>query len=67
MDKITTFASPLQQNIACIAISPSKKYIAASSMSDKHQIAIYDIEKKELVATGNGPRSVIYALKFNAS
>lgn len=43
MEKITTFSSPLQHNIACIALSQSKKYVAASSMSDKHEIAIYDI------------------------
>lgn len=67
MEKIATFAAPLQQSIACITISPSKKYIAASSMSDKHEIAIYDIENKQLVATGAGPRSVIFTLKFNAS
>ena len=65
MEKITTFSSPLQHNIACIALSQSKKYVAASSMSDKHEIAIYDIESNKLVATGNGPRSVIYTLRFN--
>ena len=36
-------------------------------MSDKHEIAVYDIATGGLVAFGQGPRSVIYALKFNSS
>lgn len=36
MNAIATFSAPLEHNIACVAISPSKKFIAASSMSDKH-------------------------------
>jgi hypothetical protein len=34
-------------------------------MSDKHEIAVYDIQKNALVAFGAGPRSTIFDLKFN--
>lgn len=67
MEKIATFSAPLERSIACVAISPSKKYIAASSMCDTHDIAVYDIEKQKLVASGKGPKSVIYSLKFSES
>ena len=67
MEKVFTISSPLQKSIATIALSPSKKYLAATSMSDKHEIAIYSLETQSLVATGNGPRSVIFALKFTAN
>ena len=63
-EKIFTVSTPLQKSIATVTISPSKKYIAATSMSDKHEIAIYSVESQSLIATGNGPRSVIFALKF---
>lgn len=58
------FAKKLERSINNVAISKSGKYVAATSMSDKHEIAVYDIEKNSLVAFGGGPRSVIYALKF---
>lgn len=48
-----------------MAISSSGKYVAASSQSDNHEIAVYDITTKALVAFGKGPRSVIYQIKFN--
>ena len=35
-------------------------------MSDNHEIAVYDINEKTLVAFGKGPRSVIYQIKFNS-
>jgi len=41
--------------------------VAATSMSDKHEIAVYDIQKNALIAFGNGPRSVVYAIKFNSA
>ena len=47
-----------------MAVSSSGRYVAATSMSDKHELAIYDIQKNSLVAFGNGPRSVVYAIKF---
>lgn len=59
------FKGKLQKSVACIAISPSGRYVAATSMSDNHQIAIYDINDKSLVAFGKGPRSVVYQIKFN--
>lgn len=34
-------------------------------MNDKHEIAVYDIAKNALVAFGQGPTSVIFAIKFN--
>ena len=34
-------------------------------MNDKHQIAVYDIAKNALVSFGQGPKSVIFAIKFN--
>jgi WD40 repeat protein len=64
MEVIVSFSKPLEKSISNVAFSPSGKYIAATSMSDNHEIAIYDVIKKELVATGNGPRSPIFALKF---
>jgi hypothetical protein len=36
-------------------------------MNDNHEIAVYDVAKKCLLATGNGPRSPIFALKFTQS
>ncbi len=60
------FTNKLQNSIGCIAISPSGKYVAASSMNDSHDIAVYDINEKKLVAFGKGPRSVIHQLKFNS-
>lgn len=36
-------------------------------MSDTHEIAVYDLTKNALVAFGNGPKSVIYAIKFTAN
>lgn len=48
-----------------MAISPSGRYVAASSQSDNHEIAVYDITSKALVAFGRGSRSVIYQIKFN--
>jgi hypothetical protein len=34
-------------------------------MNDKHELAVYDIAKNALVAFGQGPKSVIFAIKFN--
>jgi len=34
-------------------------------MNDKHEIAVYDIQKNALVSFGQGPKSVIFAIKFN--
>lgn len=65
-EKITVFANKLENSIGCIAISPSGKYVAATSMGESHDIAIYDINEKRLVAHGKGPRSVIYQIKFNS-
>lgn len=48
-----------------MAISKSGKYVAATSMSDNHEIAVYDLSKNSLVAFGRGPRSVVYSIKFN--
>jgi WD40 repeat protein len=59
------FQNKLENSIGCIAISPSGRYIAATSMSDNHEIAVYDINDKSLIAFGKGPRSVIYQIKFN--
>jgi len=63
----TVFAKKLERNISNVAISRSGKYVAASSMNDKHEIAVYDIANNSLVAYGQGPRSVIYSIKFNQS
>ena len=60
------FQNKLEHSIGCIAISPSGRYVAASSMSDNHEIAVYDINEKALVAFGKGPRSVIFQIKFNS-
>lgn len=60
------FQNKLEKSIGCIAISPSGRYVAASSMSDNHEIAVYDIIEKCLVAYGKGPRSVIFQIKFNS-
>lgn len=60
----TVFAKKLERNISNVSISKSGKYVAASSMNDKHEIAVYDIQKNSLVAFGQGPKSVIFALKF---
>ena len=35
-------------------------------MSDNHEIAIYDITDKSLVAFGKGPRSVVSQIKFSS-
>ena len=48
-----------------MALSRSGRYVAATSMSDKHELAVYDVQKNSLVAFGNGPRSVVYAIKFS--
>ena len=61
----TVFAKKLERNISNVSISKSGRYVAASSMNDKHEIAVYDIQKDALIAYGQGPRSVIYAIKFN--
>lgn len=34
-------------------------------MNDRHEIAVYDIAKNTLIAYGQGPKSVIFAIKFN--
>lgn len=34
-------------------------------MNEKHEIAVYDITKGSLIAFGQGPKSVIFAIKFN--
>ena len=47
-----------------MTISRSGRWVAATAMSDKHELAVYDVQKNALVAFGNGPRSVVYALKF---
>jgi WD40 repeat protein len=60
----TIFAKKLERNISNISISKSGKYVAASSMNDKHEIAVYDLQKNSLVAFGQGPKSVIFAIKF---
>jgi tricorn protease-like protein len=67
LESKTVFAKKLEKNISNVAISKSGKYVAASSMNDKHEIAVYDILKNSLVAYGQGPKSVIFAIKFNQS
>ena len=62
----TVFAKKLERSISNVAISKSGKYVAATAMNDKHEIAVYDIQKNALVAFGDGPRSVVFALKFNS-
>jgi microtubule-associated protein-like 6 len=59
------FINKLEKSISNIAISPSGKYVAATSMSDNHEIAVYDLVKGTLVSYGQGPRSVVFAIKFN--
>lgn len=61
----TIFVKKLERNISNISISKSGRYVAASSMNDKHEIAVYDIQKNSLVSFGQGPKSVIFAIKFN--
>lgn len=36
-------------------------------MNDKHEVVVYDISQKDasVVAFGQGPKSVIFAIKFN--
>lgn len=57
----------MEKSIANVAISKSGRYVAASSMSDTHDIAVYDLTKNAMVAFGQGPKSVIYAIKFTAN
>jgi WD40 repeat protein len=64
---IQVFSHPkLIKSIAAVAISPSGKYVAAVSMCDDHDIFVFDIPSKSLVAFGKGPKSVVYHIKFNA-
>ncbi len=65
LDVKQIFINKLEKSISNIAISPSGKYVAATSMSDNHEIAVYDIAKASLIAYGQGPRSVVFAIKFN--
>lgn len=66
MQVVCSTSKPLEKSISNVAFSPSGKFIAATSMSDNHEIAVYQLTKDGLVmvATGNGPRSPIFALKF---
>jgi hypothetical protein len=50
-----------------VAISSSGRYVAATSMGDGHEVAVYDVQEKALVAFGKGPKSVIYQIKFTHS
>lgn len=43
MELVASFSEPLERSISNVAISPNGKYVAATSMSDKHEIAVYDI------------------------
>lgn len=56
----------LIRSIAAVAISPSGKYVAAVSMCDDHDIFVFDITSKSLVAFGKGPKNVVFHIKFNA-
>lgn len=64
METKAVFKGNLEKNIGAVAISKSGKYVAATSESDYHEIAVYDIAKNSLVAFGKGPRSVVYSIKF---
>jgi WD40 repeat protein len=55
----------LEKNISNVAISKSGKYVAATSMSDNHEISVFDVVKNTTIAYGQGPKSVIYAVKFS--
>ncbi len=33
-------------------------------MSDTHEIGIFDLNKNAMISFGQGPKSVIYAIKF---
>lgn len=61
------FKNKLEKSIATVTISKSGKYVAATSMNDNHEIAVYDIQKNALIAYGRGPRSVVYSIKFNSA
>lgn len=41
--------------------------MAATSMSDNHEIAVFDLDKNAIIAYGQGPKSVIYAIKFTSN
>jgi hypothetical protein len=41
--------------------------VAATSMSDNHEISVFDVVKNATIAYGQGPKSVIYAVKFSGN
>lgn len=57
----------LVKGIAHVAFSKDSKFLAASDMSDTHNIAIFDISKKQptVLAHVQGPRAVIMSLGFD--
>ena len=59
------FKNKIVKSIATVAISKSGQYVAATSMNDNHEIAVYNLSNNSLVAYGRGPRSVIYCIRFN--
>jgi hypothetical protein len=36
-------------------------------MSDNHEISVFDVIKNATIAYGQGPKSVIHAIKFSAN
>jgi microtubule-associated protein-like 6 len=71
-ENIGILPSKLEKNISNVAISKSGRFVAATSMADTHEIAVFDISnlgnnansKSTMIAYGQGPKSVIHAIKF---
>jgi echinoderm microtubule-associated protein-like 5 len=66
--------APLVKGVKHVAFSPNGKYLAASDMSDDHNIAIFDVSKElkpgqhwAPIAHGRGTRALIMSLGWNAT
>jgi len=63
--------SPLLKGIKNLCFSSDGKLLAASSMDDEHNIAVYDLSVKSTtgaiapIATGRGSRAILFSLCFS--
>ena len=69
---IMRVTAPLTMGIKTLAFSPDGKYLAASALDDKHEVAVWDWEAPSKagqphapIAHGNGSRANILSLGFN--